>query len=325
MMDNNDIDFFDSLNILSERKYLIIIILSIFLLVSLLYGYIFILRVPPNYSIKTVIHFPNEDHLNQKIFNKFNGWFESGAYKTALMEKYPLLTPPKIDTHIHQRAFAEIGMNYPDIEKGKRLLIDVLEILKASNLMKRYLNKTKETLNRSLQSLTHQMNDLTNQIEKSRAKISDYMKDIRYTLQIISKLQMDLDKLKNQKESEKKENENSSSRLFNQYKETVMSFITHLQRNNEKTKYEIFLEKDRLDALINKVNGKQREISHARERINKIGAYYSIEAPPYATQLPSEKTFHMARIVIIAGIIGLAFGCFISLILGVRERRENSV
>ena len=166
-----EFDLFDLIEILKKRKYLVISIFMISIIAASIYNYWFVFKTPSEYSISTVIRLPNEQHINQNLFNQLDGWFASGAYKSALKEKHAISNIPRIETKVHNLIFAQLRLVYTDAEKGKQILKDVLEILRESEMLKKFFGDMENSTKQGIKSNEDRLNEAKFEFNQSKILI----------------------------------------------------------------------------------------------------------------------------------------------------------
>ena len=184
---DREIDIFEFVDLIIKRKSIIIYSLVVSIIIGTLYSYFNIYKFPPLYEISMVIRLPYDDSLNHNVFNQLDGWFASGAYKAELKKLNNLNDAPIISTVVHQRAFAELNMNYSNAEKGKIILNSVLEVLTNSNFLKTHFKDSIEILETNRNSTKVQYELLLNKKKDIMERIDKYLNSIDYNRNIIKK------------------------------------------------------------------------------------------------------------------------------------------
>tara|TARA_B100000315_G_C14582527_1_gene591273 strand:+ start:2175 stop:3167 length:993 start_codon:yes stop_codon:yes gene_type:complete len=320
-----EIDIFEFIELIIKRKYLIIVSLIVSIIMGSLYSYLIIYSKPEKYLIRMVIHLSHDQNLNQNLFNQVNGWFYSGAYKEKIKKIHRLNIAPEIETRMHQKAFVELKMHYSDAAKGKKILKSILEVFAGSEFLKKHLGDSKDKIIGTRRSAEINYKKLKDELGMIKEKINGYSEKINNNMEKIAALKGDLKKSQEfQREASINGEKNELKlKLYFMYREKLDSFINYIDRNNIQQKDEIFFENVKLKEIENKMIISQEAVSFYNKRINKLENQYTIESPPEAIRLPLNKTIKAIKTIGMAIIIGLFFGAFLALLLGIKERRHR--
>ena len=322
-----ELDLFDLIEILKKRKYLVISIFMISIFAGSIYNYWFVYKIPSEYSISIAVHLPHEEHINNKFFNQLDGWFASGAYKSALKEKHAMLNIPRINTKVHNPAFAQIRMVYPSAEKGKQILKDVLEILRESLMLKEFYGDLENSTKQGIKSNEDRLNEFKFEFNKNKIlieKLQFKKQSNKVNIERLKSKQKKLDKSKNNF-IVKNEDSQIYNQLYYDYKDEINLFISYLDKDIQQIEYDILLENDRLNEIKKKMVSHQNQVDFLQGKIVSLKKPYHTEAPPFAELLPSKKMSEMTKILAITGIVGFLIAGFIAFLLELKDRHHGLV
>ena len=337
----NEIDIFDFIEIIINKKYLMSLMIIVSVLLAIVYIYAFQTKPPKKYTIKLNLHEFNTPivkplnvfiEINKElaeIKNRFNyhtkKWFQMEAYKSQLSDKKETIELPKIKCN-SETGYITLIMVYYDLEKGMKIIKDVVDLFYSTKQSKDMIKEVKEVLENAQVLSQLEFDNITDKYNRKKVLSDSYNSELITSTEKLKKLEADLEKSKQRRDalfSTKNLNPtlvlsvDENIELIRQYISFLIAYTTKLKYFETVTHKEVYIiSKEQKIKLQNLEN-----ITRKSTELNELIKYEK----PYYEEFHFQKPLSKYKIVGLSMIIGFCIGAFLSCILGIREKRSNSM
>ena len=306
----NDLDLFDFIDILTNRKLMVLSFLGAAVIFAAIYCFALRPEAPIRYKIQIGIRYPHQGDMvskdpdnpsqNINIGNKVMGICSNGVLRGDLQKRLELTSVPEINVEQAGNTVPVlmVSINYHEEDKGKRIINEVVTLLKQNQILQGTVKREKQAL---LSGIRKHM--LENEVLEQ--KISQLKNEMSTIAGLIADNKKMLDRV-----------------LENQ---TAYAIDKQMIDLFERQQLQWNMSRSMLSELLNRLireNKKNNDaIAEFETKLDNLKKAFKPEGSTYSSLVHREDGLSVQKIFAISSVVGLAMGIFLAFIIEVRKRR----